>query len=535
MKDTRLRAPSTDGALVAVPPLDEAGAQFQRTARLLANWDHDFQGRRASLLRGLAHREVIAGARAFLTRHGVLAPECRAVDASVSTTPLIVTGHQPELFHPGVWVKNFATAAIARAHGGLGLNLIVDNDLPKSSSIRVPRVSGGKARIVRVEFDRWKGEAPYEDLPVHDEGLFRSFRGRVVEALDGCVPDPIIDDYWPRALRQSGPGVPLCLRLALARHELESSWGLCNLEIPISQVCQTEAFLWFACHLLAHLPRFQEIHNRALREYRTQYGIRSKNHPVAALGTQGDWREAPFWVWRRGQPRRRPLLARQNGKALLLRIAGEDEPLAELPLAPDREACCAVERLMDLASRSVRLRTRALTTTMFARYLLGDLFIHGIGGAKYDELGDAVARGFFGIEPPGFLTLSMTLWPGIPDRPATSRDLACVNHAVRDLRFNPERALTEPYPPEVRRLIGAKREALGDSIKTRRERVGRFRRIRAVNDALQEYVRERRQSLEGKRTRVLADLDWNRITHDRELPFVVHSARRLHDAMISLG
>ena len=57
----------------------------------------------------------------------------------MSTTPLVVTGHQPELFHPGVWVKNFATAAIARAHGGLGLNLIVDNDLPKSASIRVPQ------------------------------------------------------------------------------------------------------------------------------------------------------------------------------------------------------------------------------------------------------------------------------------------------------------------------------------------------------------------------------------------------------------
>ncbi len=51
---------------------------------------------------------------------------------------MIVTGHQPELFHPGVWIKNFAIASIARQTGGAALNLIVDNDIPKSSSIAVP-------------------------------------------------------------------------------------------------------------------------------------------------------------------------------------------------------------------------------------------------------------------------------------------------------------------------------------------------------------------------------------------------------------
>ena len=63
---------------------------------------------------------------------------------------------------------------------------------------------------------------------------------------------------------------------------------------------------------------------------------------------------------------------------------------------------------------------------MFCRYLLGDLFIHGIGGAKYDELGDSIARRFFGIEPPEFLTLSLTAWLGLPDQAATSSELAIV-------------------------------------------------------------------------------------------------------------
>ena len=128
----------------------------------------------------------------------------------------------------------------------------------------------------------------------------------------------------------------------------------------------------------------------------------------------------------RGNPADGLCLYVRARETMFLRIAGEDDPLIELPLSPDREACCAVERLHDLATRSIRLRTRALTTTMFCRYLLGDLFIHGIGGAKYDELGDSIARRFFGIEPPEFLTLSMTAWLGLPDQTATSSELAIV-------------------------------------------------------------------------------------------------------------
>ena len=286
MKDHRLRAPSADGALLAVPPLDQVAAQFSQTAHRLATWDHDFQGRRAGRLRAQVHQEVIAASRQFLTSHGVDVPECRQA-RSTSTTPLVVTGHQPELFHPGVWVKNFATSALAKAHGGLGLNLIVDNDIPKSSWVRVPQIAGGKARIVRVDFDHWTGEAPFEDLPVHDEDVFASFGARALRVLGQSIADPILVDYWPRAVRRRDARVPLGLRLALARHEIEASWGACNLEIPLSHVCQSEGFFWFACHLLAQLPKFQEIHNQMLAQYRALYGIRSKNHPVAALGDAG--------------------------------------------------------------------------------------------------------------------------------------------------------------------------------------------------------------------------------------------------------
>jgi hypothetical protein len=536
MTARRLRAPATDGGVLVEPPPGAVGRLVAVNAARWADWDYDFQGRRACRLREQVRREIVGLAGDFLRRHGLdgTGSSPGAPDGAAAATPLIVTGHQPELFHPGVWVKNFAAAAIAGAAGGRALNLIVDNDLPKAASIRVPTIEGDRLRAVRVDYDRWQGEIPFEDWTVGDEALFATFADRVGHVLGGAVADPVLDDYWPRALRRRGEADAVGLRLALARRELEGAWGVSSLEVPLSAVCQSEGFLWFAAHLLAQLPRYRNVHNTCLAEYRAAHRIRSRHHPVADLARTDEWLEAPFWVWRASQPRRRALLARQRSRILELRIAGEDQVLIALPLRPDGEACCAVERLRELPGRSIRLRTRALTTTMFSRFLLGDLFIHGIGGAKYDELGDEIARRYFGLEPPGFLTLSLTLRLGLPVEPATPADVAAVAHRLRDLRFNPERYLSEPIPADARNWIMARRAAIAGPTASRRQREARGRAIRRCNQALQPWVEPLRAELEARRARLRAALRSDRVARDREFAFVLHSTR-LRQVLTTVG
>lgn len=526
MNAHRLRAPSSDGALLAEPPLGEAGDRLAANADRLSRWDHDFQGRRTSRLRPMVRGQVLDQARSYLAAAGLDTPDGPRPER------LVVTGHQPELFHPGVWVKNFAAAAIARRTGAVALNIVVDNDIPKSSAVKVPRLlDGGDIRVERVAFDEWGGEIPYEDLVVKDEGLFASFADRARGVLAGSVVDPVLDEFWPRAVafraQTDRPGV----RFALARRALEGAWGVHNAEVPLSRVCETEGFLWFASHLLAHLPRFREVHNDALRRYRALYGIRSTHHPVPALGREGDWLEAPFWAWRAGEPRRRPLLARQLARTMELRIAGDPETLLELPLGPDREACCAVDQLLTLPSRGVRLRTRALTTTMFSRFLLGDLFLHGIGGAKYDELGDEVSGRFFGVEPPDYLTMSMTLWLGLGDDPQASSSLAGVNRALRDLTFNPDRHLTPPLPDAAARWVAARRRAVFGPVETHPQRLERFHEIRRCNEALQGFVSGQRDSFTRTKHGLAASVRRNALARNREYALVLHSRRRLFGAL----
>lgn len=532
MTARRLRAPATDGGLLVDPPGAEGRGLAAANARRLSAWDYNVQGRSATRLRAQARREILGLARDFLRRHDL---DVASPGADPAGRPLIVTGHQPELFHPGVWVKNFAAAGLARSAGGVALNLIVDNDIPKDSGIRVPTLRDGRLRTSPVEFDEWQGEIPYEDWKVGDAVTFASFPDRVHDILGGIVPDPLLDDFWPRAVRRGAEVDAVGLRFSLARREIEASWGVSNLELPLGLLCQSDSFLWFASHLIAQLPRYQEVHNTCLTEYRAAHHIRSRHHPVAALARTDDWLEAPFWAWRAGQPRRRALLARQRARAIELRIAGEDELLATLPLSPDGEACCAVERLRDLAAESVRLRTRALTTTMFARFFLGDLFIHGIGGAKYDELGDEIARRFFGVEPPDFLAMSLTLWLDLPAEPVTRQDLLRVDRQIRDLTFNPERYLHEPFADELRIYISAKRAALAGPVATRRERVARAVAIRRYNQAMQPWVAATRADLEDRRRAVRAGLRSHRIARSREFASVLHSGCRLEAVLRGVG
>ena len=361
--------------------------------------------------------------------------------------------------------------------------------------------------------------------------MFASFADRAGASLGGLVAEPLLGPFWDSVLARRDATNRVGLRFALARHELERDWGVANLEVPIGAVCETEAFLWFACHILAHLDRFQDIHNAALDRYRAAYGIRSKNHPVPALARQGEWLEAPFWIWRAEAPRRRPLMVRALAHAMELRIGGEDRPFLEIPLAADRDACCAVEMLQGLPGAGIRLRTRALTTTMFARFLLGDLFVHGIGGAKYDELGDEVSREFFAIEPATFLTLSQTVRLGLDDDPASPDRLLALDRRLRDLDFNPDRHLPEPRPAEVWPFVEAKWVAIEGPILTHRDRLERLRAIRRSNEALAPWVADERSALLNERARLAEGIKHNTIARSREYAFPLHDRQRLRAAM----
>jgi hypothetical protein len=447
--------------------------------------------------------------------------------------PLLMAGHQPELFHPGVWVKNFALCGLAHRHGGVAVNLVVDNDTVKSTALRLPTLTTdhpatkeSRPYLATVPFDHWAAAEPYEEARVRDESLFRSFPDRVAPLTREWGFQPLLGDFWEGMCRLEQTPL-LGERFARGRRSLERSWGCHNFEVPVSRVCATEPFALFACHLLTELPRFHALYNSTVQAYRRQHGIRSRNHPVPDLAATDGWLELPFWAWRAGQVRRHRLLARQTGAGLELRAGEERWPT--LPFDQGGSAQRLVSAWLELEKHGYKVRSRALTNTLYARLLLCELFIHGIGGGKYDELTDLLIRDFYGIEPPRYLVLSATLllpFAGYAVRPDDCRRLG---RELRDLAWNPQRHLDRADLEDggVRELAEQKRRWLAVAPSSREQRRERFRALRAVTEPLRSRMAERMRELREELERCERQLRGNAILQRRDYAFCLYPEARL--------
>ena len=325
---------------------------------------------------------------------------------------------------------------------------------------------------------------------------------------------PIVSSGWSAAVRHLDTSSRLCDCLAAARASVERSHGLQNLEVPMSRVCSTLPFCRFAALLLADLPNFREYYNLAVREYRRQHHLKSTTHPVPELEATDDWCEAPFWIWRAGAHRRERPFARQVGTNVELRDSRE--VIARLPLTLDRPLDAAASMLADFARQGIRFRTRALTTTLFARVFLADLFIHGIGGAKYDAMTDGICEQFLGLEALRFATVSATVkLPLAPAFPITDGDLRTAQQQLRDLRFNPDRHVPETSLQSSGRLIEEKTRLIA-AITSRHPTAAEHRRITEINAELFDRLVDVEHTLQADLRQIRRRLQANSILQNRE-------------------
>lgn len=528
-----LRVPREDLAVLTSCRLDEAAAFLRQNRSELDGADADIQGKSLSQLRRWTREAALAAARHYTAEQ---------IGQPVPGAPcglLAVTGHQPSLFHPGVWVKNFAVHQLAEQTGGIGLNLVVDTDTFSSSRMRVPTGDADQPTIQSIPFDAEQPAQPWENVNIRDAGVFQSFPGRVRQAMASWPFTPLLAEFWPRMAESSCRTSRLADCLTGARHRLERRWGLRNLELPISQLCCSDPFLWFASHVMAHLPRFRRIYNDVLLQYRQVNRVRSRTHPVPELATKDDWLEAPFWVWRSGEWRRKHAFVKQMQQQVLL--SDGVDVLARLPLTPGQDASRAVEVLRELPAQGIHLRTRALTTTLFARLCLSDLFVHGIGGAKYDEMTERIIARFFQLKPPAFLTLSATAHlPLAASHDVSPRDETRLLGTLRDLRFNPQRYLSAGVDRAADEMLAQKSElieeqhAAATSGLSRRQRRGRsrvnrerYRRFQAMNDRLAALTASRRNGIECELETARKHLKINRVLRDREFSFALFPEEKL--------
>jgi hypothetical protein len=375
-----------------------------------------------------------------------------------------------------------------------------------------------------VCFDKPANEVPYEERIVLDPAVLGTFAERVSAAISPLVRDPMVASLWPFVMERNAGQANLGLRLAQGRHAFEETWNNQTLELPQSAVCQMPEFAWFVAHLLAELPRFRTAYNEALALYRRAHRMRNRAHPVPDLAATDGWIEAPFWIWTASDPQRRPLFVRRTRDEVI--ITDRATQKVSLPITTEGSLSAAAEQLTALASRGVKLRTRALSTTLFARLVLGDLFLHGIGGAKYDQVTDEIVRLFFGIDPPVFAAVSATLRLPILCKTQHSAAAGQWEQRLRELRYHPEhfvtcdsRAGADPCP--VGRLIAAKRRWV-ETPKTPENARERHLAITGVNEQLQPYVAPLREKIEQERLDIQQHKRREAVLRSREYSFCLY-------------
>ncbi|MDB5390083.1 MAG: hypothetical protein JWM11_5729 [Planctomycetaceae bacterium] len=520
-----LNVPRENQSWLLSPSEDRAVGLVASNAKALAAAEIEVQGCSLSCLRTRTRYAVLNAARRYTMAAGA---DIGGTDRTADLKNWVVGGHQPALFHPGVWAKNFAMAHMASRIGAVSLNLVVDNDAMASSSIRVPTGSLENPQAVDIPFDIPQSKQPWENVKVQDVNLFRAFPQRVREAMRAWNFAPLLETFWPRVLEFHDSTPRLADAFTAARNQQERKWGAANLELPLSHLCQLPPFLWFACHILAHLPRFREIYNRAVRDYRRANHIHSTSHPVPELTQLGEWLEAPFWVWRKGESRRSRLFVQQRGPVLVLaKEAGE--VLVELPLTADSHAQIAVERLQELETQGISIRTRALTTTLFSRTCLADLFIHGIGGAKYDEITDQLISQFFHLPVPAYWVVTGTLYLPLETQAVTADDLTRYKRRIWDLQWNPATALADVADQRVQDLCADFHELLRQPAPDRAARRARHRKLSEIKAELSKWAIVKLPEAQAQITQATRQLAANRVLQNRDYASVLHPEQSLKD------
>ena len=112
-----------------------------------------------------------------------------------------MSGHQPTLYHAGVWYKNFVLSELANRTSAIAINLIVDSDLSNNQAIRYPDQNATPIRMQSVAIDTPAGAMPFEQRFVQDPSFFFELPDRIDKALAFTDESCIAKRLWPEVIQ----------------------------------------------------------------------------------------------------------------------------------------------------------------------------------------------------------------------------------------------------------------------------------------------------------------------------------------------
>ncbi len=516
----KIIVPRKHGEVLIEPPLSVL-EQFllDDSARENAATGLDFAGHPLATLRAKARAHFLAAAKTWAANTGAAPPRVDALDK-----PWILTGHQLEFYHAGVWAKVLAADALAdRAHA-VAFDLLVDHDVVDEFGFHVPEQRGDQWSRPLVAWSTPSG-MPAEALPAPDSAAFEKW-----DAELAANPHTHTDSlaFFLASLKPQGQPTSYSRWLAAARAKFEAALNVHVHHVPTSLLCAGEAWQTFVRAWIDNAAEWIPIYNSHLAAYRQRQGIKNPHHPMPDLAHDADTFELPFWIYKLGQPRQRLLIQKTSSHIAILHDA--------LPHKLDQ----LVAPTSDLL-----IRPRALALTMYARLFLADLFIHGIGGALYDQITDGIMAQLFHRAPAYACVSAAWLLPlGIPLE--GNDEIAALKSRRHHARHNPHLFL-DPFTsmkPAITETIRERRhliDQIANSLAARRRdpvarqlRAAWFQQLHAKNISLHRTAPRILESIHHDLTQAQKANEQNKVLLHREYFFALHTMESLQKLIATI-
>ena len=440
--------------------------------------------------------------------------------------PVILTGHQAEFFHAGVFAKAIVADALAEVTGGVPVYLTVDSDTPKSTLLPTPQVRDNAAQRVATPIPGCVLDLPMDQQPPVATDQWRHFFAQLRRDVP-LAGDSLLDAFEHGWFSECRPEITPVDGFMRAHIAAERALGLRG-AVPLrtSRIALTPEFRSFAAHLLLHAERFRDDYNAAQAAYRRRRRVRSLQRPVPPLARHGDRVELPLWIVPQQGPRRRLFAARRGEIVVLL---ADNTPVGEIG-TDELRSNERHQHEWPHETHGWQLRPRALTLSAFCRLLLCDLFIHGIGGAKYDEVTEDFVERFFGVPAPPMACATASLLLPLPAPDVHPDDLNRARHARRDAWFNPGRRLADvpgALLDEHARLVREAQQLKDHAPLAHASRRENYRALHACLHRIRHEAAPHLRTLDERIAVIEAQLRANEIAADREYFYALHPRAEL--------
>lgn len=427
-----------------------------------------------------ARRRFVDAAQQFVLRLNGIAEssELPAIRRPLLTgdpdqQPILMTGHQPSIFHSGLVYKYLLTEQAAAAQQVIGAAIVIDTDegdlgsfvypartkaIPQEESAAVPWP------LTTVSATLGSGPALFPNCRKRPDAELSEVRQKSCDSIQTLLGTEIA--------RQVAAVLDDSIRMktnSLLETNLILRWqhdiGSRLLELPLSAISLFPESLTIIGEVLSRAAEFAAAYNRLLDSFRAEQKIRNPANPFPNLQTAGDSVELPFWAIDVSRNRRAAVhVGLQSDESRLL-VGGA--------VLRTWTGQCPAGLLEDLALAGTQIVPRNAMITGLLRLLFADVFVHGTGGARYDGFTERLLREWWNFSAGPFVVASASRFL-FDDARAELARLEQVSDNLRHFTHHPQRYFSQNVfssetEAQLKVLVETKEAAVADLKSARAE------------------------------------------------------------------